>query len=85
MPFIEPCLPTLRKEPPTDLGWTHEVKFDGFRVQVHREGQHVAIYGRNGKDMTRRYQTVLSTEPTRQMVSSRRRRCRPTCRRAVDP
>jgi bifunctional non-homologous end joining protein LigD len=61
MPFIEPCLPTLRKEPPAGPGWVQEVKFDGFRAQVHRNGQHVAIYSRNGKDLTRHYPALVRT------------------------
>ena len=50
--FIEPCLPTLRKEPPDGFGWTHEVKFDGFRIQIHKDGSDVALYSRNGHDFT---------------------------------
>jgi bifunctional non-homologous end joining protein LigD len=53
--FIEPCLPTLRKEPPKGLGWTHEVKFDGFRIQIHKDGSDVALYSRTGNDFTSRY------------------------------
>src|SRR5262245_27538783 len=56
--FIAPCLPTLSKEPPTGLGWAHEVKFDGFRVQVHRDGPRVTIYSRNGHDFTSRYPLI---------------------------
>src|SRR5262245_3382850 len=48
-------LPTLKKEPPTGFGWTHEVKFDGFRIQIHKDGTDVALYSRNGHDFTSRY------------------------------
>jgi ATP-dependent DNA ligase len=48
-------LPTLKKEPPVGLGWTHEVKFDGFRIQIHKDGSDVALYSRNGHDFTSRY------------------------------
>jgi ATP-dependent DNA ligase len=37
-PFIPPCLATLRKEPPVGPMWTHEVKFDGYRIQIHKDG-----------------------------------------------
>jgi ATP-dependent DNA ligase len=56
--FIQPCLPTLAKEPPRGLGWTHEVKFDGYRVQVHRDAASVAIYSRNAHDFTNRYPAI---------------------------
>jgi bifunctional non-homologous end joining protein LigD len=54
-PFIPPCLPTLRKEPPVGPMWTHEVKFDGYRIQIHKDGSDVALYSRNGHDFTSRY------------------------------
>jgi bifunctional non-homologous end joining protein LigD len=41
--FIKPCLPTLRTEPSTGERWLHEVKFDGWRVQLHVAGNDVVI------------------------------------------
>jgi bifunctional non-homologous end joining protein LigD len=32
--------------------WVHEVKFDGYRVQVHKMGSRVVIYSRNRHDFT---------------------------------
>jgi bifunctional non-homologous end joining protein LigD len=40
--------------PPGD-DWLHEVKFDGYRVQVHKMGREVCIFSRNGHDFTARY------------------------------
>jgi bifunctional non-homologous end joining protein LigD len=57
-PFIEPCLPTLRKEPPSGAGWTHEVKFDGYRIQIHKDGKRVALYSKNGNDFTWRFPEI---------------------------
>ena len=54
-PFIPPMLPTLKKEPPRGSMWTHEVKFDGFRIQIHKDGGDVALYSRNGHNFTSRY------------------------------
>jgi bifunctional non-homologous end joining protein LigD len=54
-PFILPCQPILRKEPPKGPMWTHEVKFDGFRIQIHKDHTDVALYSRNGHDFTSRY------------------------------
>jgi len=50
--------PTLAKIPPAGAEWLHEVKFDGFRAQVHVEGGNVTIYSRRGADMTRRFRRL---------------------------
>jgi bifunctional non-homologous end joining protein LigD len=57
-PFIQPSTPTLRARPPTGDRWLHEVKFDGFRVQLHRHGSDVTIYSKNGRDFTHRYTAI---------------------------
>jgi len=38
--------PTLRKEPPVHPMWCHEVKFDGYRIQIHKDGKDIALYSR---------------------------------------
>jgi bifunctional non-homologous end joining protein LigD len=58
IPFIAPMAPTLAKQPPAGDEWLHEVKFDGFRAQVHVEGGNVTIYSRRGADMTRRFRRL---------------------------
>jgi ATP-dependent DNA ligase len=35
--FIEPCLPSLAPTTPMGSGWLHEIKHDGYRLQVRRE------------------------------------------------
>jgi len=56
--FIQPCSPIRAKEVPAGDGWLHEVKFDGYRVQVHKMGSRVVIYSRNGHDFTERFPTI---------------------------
>jgi len=56
--FIPPCSPIRAKEVPTGDGWLHEVKFDGYRVQVHKLGSRVTIYSRNGHDFTERFPSI---------------------------
>ena len=46
--FIQSAQPELRTSPPQGDAWIHEVKFDGWRVQLHKEGRSVAIYTKNG-------------------------------------
>ena len=53
--FIEPCIPTLKNESPAHPVWAHEVKFDGYRIQIHKDGRDVALYSRKGNDFTARY------------------------------
>src|SRR5262249_4676473 len=37
-----------RASPPNGKGWLHEIKFDGWRIQLHKQGPTVAIYTKNG-------------------------------------
>jgi bifunctional non-homologous end joining protein LigD len=43
---------------PVGDAWLHEVKFDGYRVQIHKAGKDVAIYSRNGHEFTPRFETI---------------------------
>jgi hypothetical protein len=36
---IEPCLPTVRSKPPSGMEWIHQVKHDGYRLMIRREGR----------------------------------------------
>jgi bifunctional non-homologous end joining protein LigD len=53
--FIPPSEPTLRDRLPKGEGWRYEVKFDGYRMQVHKAGRTVTLYTRNGADWTDRF------------------------------
>jgi len=53
--FIPPCEPTLRDRLPKGEGWVYEVKFDGYRMQVHKAGPTITLYTRNGADWTERF------------------------------
>jgi bifunctional non-homologous end joining protein LigD len=69
--FIEPCSPVLAKAIPVGADWLHEVKFDGYRVQVHKAGRDVEIYSRNGHDFTARFLAIaimLAELPARSAV-----------------
>ena len=46
--FIEPCRPTLVRAPPAGPGWRHEVKHDGFRTLVRKQGERVEVWSRRG-------------------------------------
>ena len=44
-----PCLPSKVAEPPSGLLWVHEIKHDGYRLMVRRDGQRVRCFTRNGQ------------------------------------
>ena len=63
--------PALVKTPPTGQEWLHEVKFDGFRAQVHIDDGVATILSRNGADLTKRFralQPVLADIPARSAI-----------------
>ena len=59
-PFIRPSSPIISKVPPIGPGWLHEVKFDGYRCQIHKDGKHVALFSKNGNEFTSRYPAVAN-------------------------
>jgi bifunctional non-homologous end joining protein LigD len=56
--FIPPCIPTRAPKPPAGPGWVHEVKHDGYRLEVRRDGQAVRLFTRRGFDWTDRYPAI---------------------------
>jgi hypothetical protein len=47
--------PTLVREPFHRPGWVYEEKVDGYRMLVYKDGDHVRLVSRNGRDHTRRF------------------------------
>lgn len=47
---LEPMLLTERPAPLTEPGWTHELKFDGYRVLAEVAGEGARLKTRNGSD-----------------------------------
>ena len=41
---FEPCLPSRGTKVPTSPDWIHEIKHDGYRLIVHREGSRVRLF-----------------------------------------
>jgi bifunctional non-homologous end joining protein LigD len=56
--FVEPQLATAVERPPGGDGWGHEIKFDGYRVQLRVEGGHVGLKTRKGLDWTDKFETI---------------------------
>ena len=59
--FIEPCLPSPAKRPPTGPDWVHEIKHDGYRLMARRDPVSVGIrlLTRNGHDWASRYPLIV--------------------------
>jgi bifunctional non-homologous end joining protein LigD len=56
--FVEPALATLIDKVPVGDRWIHEIKFHGYRVQVHLANEAVKIFTRRGHDWTNRFKKV---------------------------
>jgi bifunctional non-homologous end joining protein LigD len=59
--FVPPCIPTRTTKPPAGTDWVHEIKHDGYRLQVRREGDVVRLFTRNGYDWSGRYPAIAVT------------------------
>ncbi len=58
--FIEPCLPSPAKRPPSGPDWLHEIKHDGFRIMARRDAAGVRLITRNGNDFTARFPLAVA-------------------------
>jgi ATP-dependent DNA ligase len=59
--FIPPCIPTRAYKVPAGADWVHEIKHDGYRLQVRRDGDTVRLFTRRGYDWTGRYPAIVAT------------------------
>jgi bifunctional non-homologous end joining protein LigD len=56
---FQPCLPTRAPKVPAGPDWLHEIKHDGYRLIVQREGKRVRLFTKNGHDWTDRYPLIV--------------------------
>jgi bifunctional non-homologous end joining protein LigD len=57
--FIEPCRPSKAPRPPSGPEWVHEIKHDGYRLLVRREGARVRCFTRGGHDWSDRFPGIV--------------------------
>jgi bifunctional non-homologous end joining protein LigD len=57
--FIAPCLATPRDKVPSGDQWLHEIKFDGYRLQLHKRENDIRFYTRRGNDWTKRFSSLI--------------------------
>jgi bifunctional non-homologous end joining protein LigD len=58
--FIEPALASSIDTVPSGERWIHEIKFDGYRVQVHLHSESIKVFTRRGHDWTNRFKKISS-------------------------
>ena len=56
--FVEPQLARLVDQPPSGSSWAHEVKFDGYRIQLRVEGGKARLLTRKGLDWTQKFVAI---------------------------
>ncbi|AND92879.1 blr8022 [Bradyrhizobium diazoefficiens USDA 110] len=56
--FVEPALASSIEKVPSGARWIHEIKFDGYRVQVQLANEAVRVFTRRGHDWTNRFKKV---------------------------
>ena len=58
--FIEPQLATLVEKPPAGAGWGHEIKFDGYRMQLRTVGGEATLLTRKGLDWSAKFAEIVA-------------------------
>ncbi len=53
--FIQPCLAVEADKVPSTFGWVHEIKHDGYRMQLRMAAGRARLFTRRGFDWTTRY------------------------------
>lgn len=56
--FIEPALASQMDRVPRGDRWIHEIKFDGYRVQLHIANSDTMVFTRRGHDWTHRFRKI---------------------------
>jgi bifunctional non-homologous end joining protein LigD len=56
--FIKSQLATLKSRAPKGEQWLHEIKYDGYRIQVHLSRGRKKVFTRNGLDWTKRFTEI---------------------------
>jgi bifunctional non-homologous end joining protein LigD len=54
------CRPVPATQPPSGPGWLHEIKQDGFRMMVRRDGERVRLITKNGYNWSARYPGIVA-------------------------
>jgi hypothetical protein len=58
--FVIPAQPVIASKPPSGAEWVHEIKHDGYRLIVRRDGPALRLYTRNAYDWTARLPAIAA-------------------------
>jgi ATP-dependent DNA ligase len=58
--FVIPAQPVMASRPPSGPDWVHEIKHDGYRLIVRRDGPTVRLYSRNAYHWTVRLAAIAA-------------------------
>src|SRR6185437_9119213 len=58
--FVTPMAAVAVKQLPEGEEWLYELKFDGYRVLIIKNGSHVELQSRNHKDLTPMYPGIAA-------------------------
>jgi bifunctional non-homologous end joining protein LigD len=58
--FIPPALASKIGKVPSGDRWLHEIKFDGYRVQLHIANGDARVFTRNGNDWSKRFRKITA-------------------------
>jgi bifunctional non-homologous end joining protein LigD len=56
--FVPFYNPSLKAKVPISAGWLYEIKFDGYRCQLHLNAGKAKAYSRNGNGLTRDFAPI---------------------------
>ena len=59
--FIDPQLAASLEKPPAGSGWAHEIKFDGYRMQLRTEGGKAKLLSRKGLDWSSKFPEIVAS------------------------
>jgi bifunctional non-homologous end joining protein LigD len=59
--FIEPQLTKSLEKPPAGPGWAHEIKFDGYRMQLRTVGGKATLLSRKGLDWSSKFPEIVAS------------------------
>ena len=59
--FVEPQLATTVDKPPVGPGWAHEIKFDGYRMQLRIFGGKATLSTRKGLDWSAKFPEIVAS------------------------
>ncbi|TDK37583.1 DNA ligase D [Rhizobium deserti] len=59
--FVEPQLCETLTRPPSTAGWLHEIKFDGYRIQMRVVSGEATLKTRKGLDWTKKYPAIAAS------------------------